>query len=148
MLAFHLERVREKNAQLTKDKAEASLAFFKLSRMVNRLKNWQADVIDSHRNEQARMLTIQALLPQSVPALIDFDKLGFLFRKDSNLMGELAIGQDNFSSIVDLINTRSVFLRDVIQAKLKSAGIGQDINMPKKDFVRVRRPPAFSSGAI
>lgn len=137
MLAFHLQNVREKSAQLARNKTEAGLAFFKLSRLVNRLRNWQTEVVERHEADPAPMISMPALTNQSLPAEIDFDRLAFLFPKDADLLGEMAIAQDRFISLVDLVNERSRFLREVVQSKLKAAGLNESFDGSMSDLVAI-----------
>lgn len=137
MLAFKLQSAREEKLQLARNKTEAGLAFFKLSRLVNKLKSIKMDVVDPHRNDPASMLSMPALTHQTLPAEIDFDKLAFLFPKDADLMGEMAIAQDRFVSLMDLINDRSRFLRETVQAKLKAAKLNQEYEGSLDDLVRI-----------
>lgn len=52
-------------------------------------------------------------------------------------MGEMAIAQDRFVSLMDLINDRSRFLRETVQAKLKAAKLNQEYEGSLDDLVRI-----------
>lgn len=138
MLAFLLEDWRDKRSQSRRDLASTQLAFLKLTRMLNKIVNIQRQCIDPHRQDPARFLAIPAGLhldPRD--SRIEIDTLQFLFVKHANFLGELLVGQDAYENAIELLNERSVFIRSVIQSRMKEAGVPQEFKMNRAELSAV-----------
>lgn len=128
----HKKEIAEKTAA---DKASAQLAFFKLSKMLNRVENIQRNYVSDAPDNPARCISIPAILPldPNEPA-VDVDSLKFMFPENINLLGEIAILQDRYRSLMGLINERSRFHREVIQVRLKAAALPQEFEISVADL--------------
>lgn len=124
VLAFAFEALRERRSDQGRNMVEAQVVFFKLARSVNRVENLLRQYVGPAREDAARFLSIPAVLPMDPrDPTIDMDGLHFMFLKHANLLGEITILQDNYISLIALVNERSRFYLQVIQPKLKAAGL-------------------------
>lgn len=129
MVAFLLESWRGTRSEKKANLASSRLAFFKLVRMLNRLENIKLNYVDPHRGNVARCLSIPATLQIDMDSKINMESLQFMFVRHANLLGEISISEDQYSTVIGLINERSRFMLEQIQPRLKAAGLPQEFEM-------------------
>lgn len=140
-LAFFLESWRDRRAETQRNLAEGRMAFFKLTRMLNRLENVKRNYVDPVRESPARCLEIPSLLNlDRADPTINFDSLSFMFAAHANLLGEVSIAGDQYVSVIDLINERSRFLRAEVQSRLKAAEVPQEFEMTQRELEKILGP--------
>jgi len=114
------EAAEEKQSRIT----AGNLTMFKIGTMLSQLLSYRIQIIDPHRNDPMRFLS----MPPTVDRLgsissIDFDSMSFLFESEErNLLGELSAAQSHYFSIGESIKDRSQYHRYEVQPLLNEAG--------------------------
>ena len=109
--AAHLEKVKTKELVSAGNKA-----IFELGRTFNQFLAIKNQFIEEHRNNPARHILIMPMAGGLHHLQLDFDSLAFLFEsKDQNLLGRLAMFEQEVASTLSVIEQRSHLHVEVVQ---------------------------------
>ena len=112
----HLEKER------TKDQVEAgNRAIFELGRTYNKFNAIKQQFIEEHRNNSARHVLILPMAGDIEALEFNFDSLSFLVdSEDPNLLGKLAMFEQEVASTLGVIEQRSHMHVEVVQPAVES----------------------------
>lgn len=115
--AFKLQLINHEQ-RMVKEQVEAgNKAIFELVRTYNQFYAIRNQLIDQHRQNPGRHLLILPMIGNIHVIQLNFDDLAFMFdSKDPNLLGRLAMFQQEVATTIDAIVQRSQFHVEFIQA--------------------------------
>ena len=99
-------------------------SIFALSRMSNKLVNFQRQIINPSRDSPARFLEMRPTATLEKDDIkLDMEKLYFILEADDrDLLGEIMVEEERYRSAIDAINERSRLHLHEVQPLLERAG--------------------------
>lgn len=134
--AFDLQENREKEKEKRKNIVSGNLAIFNISKMLDKLINYQRQVINPVRNSRCNYLEMR-------PTLKNFDEdisfninaLSFLLgTSHRNLLGLLSTEESRYKTAIDAIDERSRLHVDEVQPALENSQLVQGGNYTHADI--------------
>lgn len=114
--AFGLENQRRNKERRESHVVSANLASFSFIRAHNTFLNIKSQIISGFEDHPARHHFIKPMLWDSLHKIqIDFPSLSFLLSIDPNVLGEIAIIEQDVNGTIDIIRDRSKLHHDQLQ---------------------------------
>lgn len=128
--AFQFQKDKEREDNKRRNVVNGNSAIFTMTRMANKLMNYQRQIIDPVRDHPTRFLEMAATLDLVKDDIkLNIEALYFLLETDDrNLLGEITVEEGRYRSAIDAINARSLFHLQEIQPLLERAGVAQGGN--------------------
>lgn len=142
-LAFLLER-RSRAHELMRQRAtDGNLALLALHQMLNRMRQFQREVIATAPQRAGRWMKMKVTFPQEEENKVELDpaRLAFLLEHaDKNLLPEMLLEADRVRIAVQMINRRSHLMLEKIYPALAAARIGQGQQVDEGELTRIIGP--------
>lgn len=137
--AFEFQRNKEEEEIKNRNITSGNLTIFKLVSMLNTLLSYQKQIIQPYRGKPSAFLEMDPTVEQTKEDInIDIEKISFLLNTDDrNLLGEIAIERERFSSALTAINERSIVHRHEVQPLLESKGVVQGGNYSSTEIENI-----------
>lgn len=114
--AFKLQLAHVEQQKIREQVEAGNRALFALVRTYNQFAAVRNQFIEEHRHHAARHLLILPMAGSIKPLDLDFDGLAFLFdSEDPNLLGRLALFEEDVTSTLEVIEQRSRLHVEVVQ---------------------------------
>ncbi|MCG9755579.1 hypothetical protein L1D40_10170 [Shewanella insulae] len=115
--AFRLQNEKARKDADSRNVTAANNAIFELSRWYNKLHALKTQFIDEHRDNYVRHLYIMPVAGMALEKPnIDYESLSFIFQSsDPNILGTIALAEQEVVSTLDIIIQRSKLHVEVLQ---------------------------------
>ena len=123
--AFDLQNEKEKEEIKKKNIVNGNMTIFNLTRMINKLLDYQHQIIDPVRDKATSFLEMRPTSHSERDYIsLNLESLSFLIEtEDPNILGELSVEESRYQSALDAINERSIIHRNEVQPLLEKQGI-------------------------
>lgn len=139
--AYKLQSEAAQREEVKTQVEAGNRAIFELVRTYNQMLTIRKQFIDEHRTSEARHVFIMPMAGNVRPLSINFDELSFLFESDDpDLIGRLAMFQQEVAGTLDVIQQRSNLHVEHVQPKVEEIEKRDGPNVPLETLERELGP--------